>query len=178
MKKKAKGKSSGRQTKLTSGATSNSIKETRPSAFAEVFKPQVPAFCAEPKKTARGKGCVPKVVKEEGEESKKAAKSAAVKAVEDAFNEEDEAPPPGLMARLGKKGTKTTVDKQSTLVFQKASRLKRKAVAEVEVLSDSDAGTDEEAPPTARQMPARKKVNLWCEVCQLPVPCLRGYMYS
>ena len=100
-KKKTKGKQ-GRQAKLTGGKvdSGNSLKETRPSPFAEVVDPNIPEFCAEKKKpVGRGRGKVkadpdaaadkadPKQkklkfegdkVKEEGAE--KAAKSGAVQA--------------------------------------------------------------------------------------------------
>lgn len=59
-KKKTKGKQ-GRQAKLTGGTTDsgNSLKETRPSPFAEVIDPIIPEFCAEKKKpVGRGRGKV------------------------------------------------------------------------------------------------------------------------
>lgn len=59
VRKKGKGKG-GRQTKLTGGmdgGTCNSLKETRPSPFAEAVNPVIPEFCAEKKKPA-GRGRV------------------------------------------------------------------------------------------------------------------------
>ena len=53
-RKKTKGKTTGRQTKLTSEGSSSSTKLTRPSAFAETIDPAVPEFNAEPKKTSGG----------------------------------------------------------------------------------------------------------------------------
>ena len=55
-RKRGKGKTTGRQTKLTGDSgSSNSLKETRPSPFAEVVDPVIPGFCA--KKKAVGKCC-------------------------------------------------------------------------------------------------------------------------
>lgn len=55
VRKKGKGKG-GRQTKLTGGSdTGNSLKETRPSPFAETVNPVIPEFCAEKKKPSRGR---------------------------------------------------------------------------------------------------------------------------
>ena len=55
-RKKSKGKTTGRQTKLMGDSgSSNSLKETRPSPFAEVVDPVIPGFCA--KKRAVGKCC-------------------------------------------------------------------------------------------------------------------------
>ena len=55
-RKKSKGKTTGRQTKLMGDSgSSNSLKETRPSPFAEVVDPVIPGFCA--KKKAVGKCC-------------------------------------------------------------------------------------------------------------------------
>ena len=58
-KKKTKGKQ-GRQAKLTSGATDtgNSLKETRPSSFAEVVPPIIPEYSTEKKVAGRGRGKV------------------------------------------------------------------------------------------------------------------------
>ena len=58
-KKKTKGKQ-GRQTKLAGGATDsgNSLKETRPSSFAEVVPPIIPEYSTEKKVAGRGRGKV------------------------------------------------------------------------------------------------------------------------
>ena len=58
-KKKAKGKH-GRQAKLTGGAidSGNSLKETRPSPFAEVVPPNIPEFTTEKKVAGKGRGRV------------------------------------------------------------------------------------------------------------------------
>lgn len=77
-RKKAKGKSSGRQTKLTSGGAqgSNSIKITKPSPFAEAIDPSIPEFNAEPKKAgSRGKGKGKDAVKMEKTETDSPEKS-------------------------------------------------------------------------------------------------------
>lgn len=72
VKKKGKGKAAGRQTKLTGGSnTGNSLKETRPSPFAEVVDPVIPEFCTEKKKPA-GKGrkrvkAEPKLMDDDGD---------------------------------------------------------------------------------------------------------------
>ena len=59
-KKKTKSKQGGRQAKLTSGVTDsgNSLKETRPSAFAEAVDPVIPEFTTERKTAGKGRGRV------------------------------------------------------------------------------------------------------------------------
>ena len=54
--KKRKGKTTGRQTKLTScaGSSSNSVKVTRPSPYAEAIEPIIPQFNPEGKKKGSG----------------------------------------------------------------------------------------------------------------------------
>ena len=93
-KKKGKGKSTGRQTKLTSIAGStNSFKVTQPSPFAEAIDPVIPEFNAQPKKASGGRGRGKAAIKME-EDSKEGIKLinspetiAVVKAVEDAFGQ-------------------------------------------------------------------------------------------
>ena len=121
-RKKGKGKTTGRQTKLTStgGVSTNSFNITRPSAFAEEIEPTIPEFNAQPKKASggRGRGKAIKMEEEskEGIElSKSPEKKAAAKAVKDAFClSDDETPPPSLFERLKEKGKQ-----QSVLKFQK-----------------------------------------------------------
>lgn len=65
VRKKGKGKGAGRQTKLTGGGDAgNSLKETRPSPFAEAVNPVIPEFCAEKKKPA-GRGRVKREIKDD-----------------------------------------------------------------------------------------------------------------
>lgn len=51
----SKGKSSFRQTKLTSGGEKNSLEVTKPSHFAEGIEPTIPEFNANPKKPGGGR---------------------------------------------------------------------------------------------------------------------------
>ena len=147
-KKKGKGKTTGRQTKLTScaGSSSNSLKFTRPSPFAEEIEPIVPEFNAEPKKasSSRGKGKIKaeKDSKEGIKTGKSPEKLAAAKAVKDAFGlSDDETPPPSLYERL-----KVKSSKQSVLKLEKVPK---KAVVESEPsdLEDDDAFMEIDTPP-------------------------------
>lgn len=120
-RKKGKGKTTGRQTKLTStgGVSTNSFNVTRPSAFAEEIEPIIPEFNAQPKKASggRGRGKAIKMEEEskEGIELPKSPQKAALKAVKDAFClSDDETPPPSLFERLKEKGRQ-----QSVVKFQK-----------------------------------------------------------
>ncbi len=172
-KKKGKGKSSGRQTKLTSdgaASSSNSLKITKPSAFAEPIDPRIPEFNAQPKKArAKKEPGAGKALKTEGRTSAKSAgkspeKKAAVKSIKEAFgidDDEAEIPPLSLMERVAAKKP----SKQSTLKFTKAPVPKRQKKAEKDVLELDDDDSDDEGdfmdydtPPPARQMPTRKKV--------------------
>ena len=141
-RKKTKGKTTGRQTKLTSEGSSSSIKFTRPSAFAETIDPAVPEFNAEPKKTSggrgRGKGKAA-ALKSEMEDGKSPERKAAAKAVKDAFG-------------LGDDDQKTT--KQMTLTFKKAPQ-KKKVESDID---DEDEAMDS-PPPLPRQLPGRAKVS-------------------
>ncbi len=176
-KKKGKGKSSGRQAKLTSdGAelSSNSLKITRPSPFAETIEPTIPEFNSQPKKPSAGGRRAKKepnasseVKVEAGNPPKSTGKTpekvAAAKSVKEAFGlDDDEKPPSSLMERIAAK--KPT--KQSTIRFPKAPAAKRSKKADKEVveLDESDEEEDIEefmdydTPPPSRQMPTRKKV--------------------
>ena len=133
-KKKGKGKSTGRQTKLTSvaGVSTNSFKVTQPSPFAEAIDPVIPEFNAQPKKASGGRGRGKAAIKMEDSKEgiKSPEKTAAAKAVRDAFDlSDDETPPPSLFERLKGKGKK-----QSQLKFQKKPE-------------SSDDDDDDETPP-------------------------------
>ena len=134
-KKKGKGKSTGRQTKLTSvaGVSTNSFKVTQPSPFAEAIDPVIPEFNAQPKKASGGRGRGKAAIKMEDSKEgiKSPEKTAAAKAVRDAFDlSDDETPPPSLFERLKGKGKK-----QSQLMFQKKKS------------ESSDDDDDDETPP-------------------------------
>ena len=134
-KKKGKGKSTGRQTKLTSvaGVSTNSFKVTQPSPFAEAIDPVIPEFNAQPKKASGGRGRGKAAIKMEDSKEgiKSPEKTAAAKAVRDAFDlSDDETPPPSLFERLKGKGKK-----QSQLTFQKKKP------------ESSDDDDDDETPP-------------------------------
>lgn len=178
-RRKGKGKSSGRQTKLTSDSvesSSNSLKVTKPSPFAESVEPSVPEFNAQPK-TKKPPGSRGRTKKEPGAEADKEPgkttgktpeKIAAVKSVKEAFGINDDDPPPSLMERLGTK-------KQSKLNFPTAPTAKRPKKAQKEVLELDDADNEEEGtmdydtPP--RTMPAKKRV------CMGVCKCACMYMY-
>ena len=135
--KKGKGKSTGRQTKLTStaGVSTNSFKVTQPSPFAEAIDPVIPEFNAQPKKASGGRGRGKAAIKMEEDSkegiTKSPEKTAAAKAVRDAFGlSDDETPPPSLFERLKGKGKK-----QSQLKFQKKKP------------ESSDDDDDDEPPP-------------------------------
>ena len=150
-RKKGKGKTTGRQTKLTStgGVSTNSFNITRPSAFAEEIEPTIPEFNAQPKKASggRGRGKAVKMEEEskEGIElSKSPEKKAAAKAVKDAFClSDDETPPPSLFERLKEKGKQ-----QSLLKFQKKTGP-----------SDDDVIMEVETPPKKTAGKKQKDAN-------------------
>ena len=150
-RKKGKGKTTGRQTKLTStgGVSTNSFNITRPSAFAEEIEPTIPEFNAQPKKASggRGRGKAIKMEEEskEGIElSKSPEKKAAAKAVKDAFClSDDETPPPSLFERLKEKGKQ-----QSLLKFQKKTGP-----------SDDDVIMEVETPPKKTAGKKQKDAN-------------------
>ena len=156
-KKKGKGKSTGRQTKLTSiaGVSTNSFKVTQPSPFAEAIDPVVPEFNAQPKKASGGRGRGKGIKMEEDSKegikiTKSPEKTAAVKAVKDAFGlSDDETPPPSLFERLKEKGKQ-----QSVLKFQK----KMSVDSGPSDLEDNDNALMEiETPP--RKTAAKKQMN-------------------
>ena len=156
-KRKGKGKTTGRQTKLTSGAgaSSNSLKITRPSPFAEAIDPVVPDFNAEPKKGSsgrgRGKPMKVKAEKDTKEGIKTTEKMAAAKAVKDAFGlSDDETPPPSLYERL-----KAKPARQSVLKLEKI-QMKAAVDSEPSDLEDDDAFMEVDTPPLKPKKPVAK----------------------
>ena len=155
-KKKGKGKTTGRQTKLTTstaGVSTNSFKVTQPSPFAEAIDPVVPEFNAQPKKVSggRGRGKATKIKMEDSKEGiKSPEKSAAVKAVKDAFGlSDDETPPPSLFERLKGKGKQ-----QSLLKFQK-----KVDSGPSDLDDDDDALMEVETPPRKTAAKKHKDAN-------------------
>lgn len=177
-RKKGKGKSTGRQTKLTSsGSTSsggNSLKVTKPSAFAEMVEPSIPEFNAQPKKTAAkglGRGRVKKETtlgSEVGGASPE--KLAAVKAVKDAFglSDDDETPPPSLSERLA--ATKPA-GKQTTLKFQKAPR-KKVLILDDDSSEEDDLEMDFDTPPKPAPSKAKVRVLLFVVSDSMQQSCI------
>ena len=160
-KRKGKGKSTGRQTKLTgTTSTGNSLKITKPSPFAETVEPTIPEFNAQPKK-ASGKGPGRPKVKKEKETSltseptkpgQSPEKLAAAKAVKDAFGlSDDETPPASLSERLA---AKKPSGKQTTLKFPK----KKAWESEDDTSEEEDMDLEFDTPPPIKKAPPKAKV--------------------
>ena len=159
-KRKGKGKSTGRQTKLTGGSASagNSLKVTKPSAFAEMVEPSIPEFNAQPKKTTGRGGRAKKETTLSSEATKSGVspeKVAAAKAVKDAFDlSDDETPPPSLSERLA---AAKLAGKQTTLKFMKAPK---KKVLESEEDSSEEEMEFDTPPASAKPAPSKAKVHV------------------
>ena len=122
---KAKGKTSGRQTKLTTGGDKNSLKLTEPSAFADPIEPNLPKFNDQPKQpkkpgAPRGKKAAEKEAKKEEEEEKegeavsekaKSDKIATAKSIKESFldseEEEEDLEEMDLAARLASRPSRS-----------------------------------------------------------------------
>ena len=159
--KKSKGKSSGRQTTLTTAGNKNSLEVTKPSPFAEAMLPRIPEFNANPKVSKPRAKKEPKPEKESGKGKKTSVvsdtpeKSVDEKAKDLGFSSEDEnVEEISLAERIAKKSKAKKAVKQSTLTF--------KAALKETVDSDSDedvADMDTVPPPVQREKRAMKRTN-------------------
>ncbi len=153
---KSKGKSLGRQTKITGGADKNSLKHTKPSPFAETIEPQVPTYNANPKKSTSGRTKKEKLDSSSG----KGHEIAPATSIKDSFhlsNDEDGEEVSDLATRLASKDRKDrkrkTESKQND-PKQKKNQFKPKPLDVQDSESDSDL---DNSPPPRVSRPTRTK---------------------
>ena len=162
-KPKSKGKTLGRQTKLP-GAGKNSLKQTKPSPFAETVNPVIPEFNANPKKPGTKKPkSDDKVSNTKDKAREKAEKIEAAKLISDSFNfsddnDDDAVAEMDLVSRLASKKTKEKTSKPTGAKPKQQAKItfkpKPKKVDE-EVEEDDDLSFGTPSPKPKRSVRAK-----------------------